>query len=270
MKTTVLMTVHDREPEVLLGTLRGLRRCGLQDVELIVVDDRSEMDYSWVRAYAGAFASFKWVKTGEYAGFRVNGYGNPAHAFNCGLDLATGDRIVLMSSDVIVTPGAVRSMEKFYDGESLYTPRVIDMDSAKEYVGQSRFFPMPWFLVAPTKACMEVGGWDEAYLDGLCFEDNDFVGRMALKLGRVRCDWLPVVYHQSHAQPAYDMHVEAVQEANDRNRALTKRKWGGVPFDGELTPFDVMRKPDPAGCQTFYMKDDGMLARVVGGALARV
>lgn len=247
--TSVLMTVHDRDPEVLLATLRSLHRCGLSDIELVIVNDRSSMDYSWIREYCmPRFSSVKWVDTGEYEGFRVDGYGNPAKAFNVGLALCTMQRLVVMSSDVIISPRAVWSMNRFWEEGFMYTPKVIDMDSGAEYCGPKRPFPMPWFLVMSTKMAQEVGGWDEKYLNGLCYEDNDFVGRMFKKAGVIRCDWDAWVYHQSHEQPAYNVKNDEVVAANARNRHICRDTWGGIPFDAEIPPFTILRKPDPMGC----------------------
>lgn len=278
VKTSVLMTVHDREPEVLLATLRSLSRTGtiyaqvdsmrarvendqptLADCELVIVNDRSGMDYSWIKEYAAPrFDTVKWVDTGDYEGFRVDGYGNPAHAFNAGLELCTGDRLVVMSSDVIVTPKAVWSMNRFWDMDCLYTPRVMDLDSATEYCGATRPFPMPWFLAMPTKVAQEVGGWDENFLGGLCYEDNDFVARVFKRLGIVRCDWEASVYHQSHLQPAYDIKSDEVKAANARNRDICRAKWKGIPFDGDLPPFTIMRRPDPKGCVRLEVEKDAV------------
>lgn len=270
--TSVLMTVHDREPEVLLSTLRGLRRSGLADCELILVDDRSSMDYSWVKAYAKLFFSeCKWIPTGPYKGFRIGdpekGYGNPAHAFNVGLDLATRERLLVMSSDVIATPGAVASMERFWTPECLYTPRVIDMDMGMEYCGESRIFPAPWFLAMPTAVAQKLGGWDVAFLDGLCYEDNDFLGRIALYLGLIRCDWKPIVYHQSHEQPAYKHEDEEIRAANQRNRDLCKKKWAGMPWSLEFAPFNVIRRPDPSGCLRLLVQNEALKEQMFGEKL---
>lgn len=259
------MTVHDREPEVLLACLRSLHRSGLSDSEIVIVNDRSALDYSWIREYAGPrFASVKWVPAGAYEGFRIDGYGNPAHAFNMGLEQATGDCLVVMSSDVVVTPNAVKSLERFWTPETLWTPKVIDMDSFKEYCGPTRPFPMPWMLAMPTKIAQEIGGWDESFLMGFCFEDNDFVGRIALRLGVIRCDWDAVVYHQSHVQPAYDVTSEEVLAANHRNRDLCKRKWAGIPFDGDQAAFTVTKRPDPAGCTRLEVSADHLKERFFG------
>ena len=247
--TSILMTVHDREPEVLLKTLRGLWRSGLEDVELIIVDDRSAMDYTWIRAYAEPrFACVKWAKTGEYEGWRVNGYGNPSRAFNVGLEIATRERLVVMSSDVEITPGVVKSMDRFWTPEVMYTPRVIDMDSGSEYCGEARIFPAPWFLAMPTAIAQKVGGWDEQFLRGLCYEDNDFLGRVCLYLGLIKCDWKPIAYHQSHPQPAYEIEDQEIRDANQRNRDYCMTKWKGIPFSIQFAPFNVIRRPDPSGC----------------------
>ncbi len=249
VKTSVLMTVHDREPEVLLSTLRSLHRCGLAEAELVIVDDRSGMDYSWIREYAKPrFATVKWIPTGEYEGFRVEGYGNPAHAFNVGLEICTGERLVVMSSDVVIAPKAVWSLDRFWTPEAMWTPRVIDLDSCYEYCGSKRPFPMPWFLAMPTKVAQASGGWDERFLGGFCYEDNDFVARMFKSLGVIRCDWDAFVYHQSHVQPAYDVKSEDVASANLRNRDICMTKWSGIPFDNETAAFTIYKRPDAMGC----------------------
>ncbi len=243
------MTTHDREPEVLLKTLRGLWRSGLGEAELIVVDDRSAMDYSWVREYClPRFSSVKWARTGEYEGFRSEGYGNPAHAFNVGLAIATKERLIVMSSDVEITPGVVKSMDRFWTPDVLYTPRIVDMDSGQEYCGEARIFPAPWFLAMPTGIAQQIGGWDEKFLDGLCYEDNDFLGRLCLYLGEIKCDWKPIAYHQSHPQPAYALEDLEIRAANQRNRDYCMTKWKGIPFSIEFAPFNVIRRPDPSGC----------------------
>ena len=262
---SVLLTVHDREPEVLLATLRSLSRSGLSDSQIVIVDDRSGMDYSWVRAYATPrFKEVLWQPTGNYEGFRVDGYGNPAHAFNVGLALCTKPCLVVMSSDVIVTPKAVKSMDRFWNHECLWTPRVNDLDTNLEYCGPTRPFPMPWMLAMPTGIAQDCGGWDERFLGGLCYEDNDFVGRVALRLGTVRCDWDAVVFHQSHVQPAYDVKSDEILAANQRNRDICKGKWRGIPFDPDTTPFQITKKPDPMGCVRLEITNEAMKAEMFG------
>jgi hypothetical protein len=106
---------------------------------------------------------------------------------------------------------------------------------------------MPWCLGASRKHAIEIGGWDEHYLKGTCFEDNDFVGRLVMKAGRFLGDWSACAYHQSHNQPAYDMSDPATKEAWKLNQTRTMAKWSGIPFDSQRTPFDIIRRPHESG-----------------------
>ena len=250
VKDSILLTVYDREYEVLLATLRSLSRCDMTDTEVIVVDDGSTMDYAGVIAYGQKrFENFRWHRMEEYEAFRIGetGFNNPARAFNTALSMATGERIVVMSSDVLVNPSVVRRMRRIDPGEMAWTPLVIDTESGMQYCGPARLFPMPWFFVCARSVALAVGGWDEKYLDGINYEDNDFVGRVVLKTGRFVGDWNCVVYHQSHNQPAYALDDPVLEEARKRNCFWTKKKWSGIPFDADYIPFNVLRKPHESG-----------------------
>jgi glycosyltransferase involved in cell wall biosynthesis len=243
------MTVWNREYEVLLATLRALSRCDLTDCEVIVADDGSTMDYAGIRAYCDSrLGNCKWIDVPQYDAFRIQrGFNNPARAFNSALLAATGDNVVIMSSDVMVTPKVLERIRRFDLSEMAFTPLVLDMESGQHYCGPTRLFPMPWCLAASRAHCMEIGGWDETYLNGMCYEDNDFVGRLVMQSGRFLADWTVCAYHQSHDQPAYDIKDPAVKAANERNKTYTMEKWSGIPFSGGKTPFDIIRKPFPTG-----------------------
>jgi hypothetical protein len=266
-KASVIMTVYNREPEVLLATLRSLYRAGAGagDIEIVLIDDRSNFDYSWLNDYFAQRFSGVIKKLGDYPACRLpNGANGPCRAFNEALALAQSDRIIIMSSDVYVTPRALGKALDADVSDAMWTPRVIDIDSGAEYCGPTRFFPVPWFLVCRRAKLIEAGGWDEKYLEGNCFDDNDVAGRLALVCGEIEADWAAVVYHQSHPQPAYDTSIPEVKEAWERNRNWTKFKWGGIPFDHEFTPFDVLRKLDKQGRTRWTLKAAaGKLTRVL-------
>ena len=276
MKNSVLLTVHDRESAVLMSTLRSLYRAGISDdEEVVIVDDRSTMDLSWAKSIAKmSFLNLLWIRLDDYDGYDIEGFRTPSRAFNEALKASTGENVWIMSSDVMVTPGAITRARQIRTEEMIWTPRVIDIESGMEYCGSSRLFPMPWFLVASRKKCVEIGGWDETYLNGLCYEDNDFVGRLALATGRFAGEWSKVVYHQSHNQPAYDQGHPEVLAANRRNREWTQTKWGGIPFDGELTPFSTVREMHTSGIPTHRCVDKtGKLESAIGlttGIMSRV
>lgn len=254
---SVVLTVHDREDVLLLSALRMLSRGPAQQAEIIIVNDASEKYwYSWFEPYlSAAFDKHKVITLKKYERFTLaGGYGNPAKAFNAGIEAATRDRVMILSSDTLVPPATVRRSFLWDTALGPWTPRVLDLETQMEYCGPSRVFPMPWALVCDRKAVLRCGGWDERYMAGLCYEDNDFVGRLVVMQGSFCADWSAVAYHHSHEQPAYAVADPAVKEANDRNRTLTKEKWGGIPFDGDMTPFDVSRSPHPSGLAVYSVK----------------
>ena len=251
MKYSVLMTVFNREPELLLSTIRSLSRCDLTDCEIIMVNDGSTMNYEWVRAAMAARlkeTAYTWIDAPKYDACRItDGFNNPSRAFNLALDAAKGENVVIMSSDVLVNPRVFERIRRFDLSEMAWTPMVIDTESSAQYCGPMRLFPAPWCLAASRQICLDIGGWDETYLKGMCYEDNDFIGRLMLKTGRFIGDWTTIAYHQTHEQPAYNMSIEEIKTANEINREYTKTKWSGIPFHPEYVPFDVLRKPHKSG-----------------------
>lgn len=261
---SILMTLYDREYEVILSTLRSLRRSLWEDDELIIVNDGSSLDYTGVKAYCQHFPRSTWYDLEPYDAFRIGGFNNPARAFNKALELATEDRLFVMSSDVLVTPNAYNRAARVDFKEMAWTPLVIDLENSfnlPHYCGPMRLFPAPWFLGCYRKHVIDCGGWDENYLDGMCYEDNDFIGRLMLQTGRFIGDWNATVYHQSHTQPAYKVEDPDIKEANKRNYEYTKKKWdGGIPFAGhEEAVFDVLRKPYVTGDIVHECKYGGTL-----------
>lgn len=255
MNLSVVMTVWNREPEILLATLRSLGRCLIEGMQVIVVNDGSTLNYEWAKSYVTEKLGGIWHDIEPYEAFRIDeGFNNPARVFNQGLLLAESDRLIVMSSDVIVPKRTMAKALRADFSQMVWTPYVEDTDGGPplngEYCGPTRLFPMPWFLGMHRPHALEVGGWDETYLKGICYEDNDFVGRLCLKTGRFVGDWSVKVFHQSHTQNAYQYQIgdgSELAQANVRNRDLTQLKWGGIPFDAEYTPFDVNRKMHASG-----------------------
>lgn len=249
VKYSILMTVYDREPEMLMATLRTLRLCDLRDTELIVVNDHSHMMYGWVESYLREyFDAASWIDMPPYEAYRFRGgANNPARAFNTAVLNSVGENLVLMSSDVLVPQRTFNQLRRVDLSTKIWTPYVEDTNSQSEYCGPRRLFPAPWFLGCKRDHLIEVGGWDETYLQGISYEDNDVVGRLALRAGGFMGDWSVKVYHQGHNQFAYDHNDPEIYGKTMLNREYTMKKWGGIPFDSEFTPFDVARRMDKSG-----------------------
>jgi hypothetical protein len=244
VKESIILTVSDREPEVLLSTFRWLIAGGLDESEVIIVNDNSRVNYSWMKTLTDQMNA-KWLDLEPYECFKLDGnFNNPARAFNVGLAAAKGERVAILSSDVIVPTRVLAQARQQYDERHVWCPMVIDLESSMEYCGPRRVFPMPWFLYMSRDLAVRAGGWDENYLRGMCFEDNDFVGRLALTADQIVCDWTSCVWHQSHHQPAY-LDNDVAKRANARNKAYTMHKWTGIPFgDSDQIAFEIARGRD--------------------------
>lgn len=257
MRDTIAMTVFNREFEVLLSTLRWLRACDLEDTEVIIVDDCSTIEYEWMEAYKKAIPTLRFIKMDPYECFHTpDGYKNPAKAFNRCLEEARGENIALISSDVIVPGHVLEAARKVGGKEAIYCPMTIDLGTGVEYCGPHRPFPMPWFIYTNTEKCRDAGGWDENYLLGLCYEDNDFLGRLCLEVGNVVFDWTAICWHQTHHQPAYEFDNEVIRQANDRNKKYTVEKWTGLPWGPpDMPAFAVERTRHESGNLMWVFKD---------------
>ena len=264
MRYSYMMTLHDREPAVILSTLRSLSRCDMTDSEVVIVDDRSNIDMGFVRRYAeSVFADVLWCVAEPYSAFRIgdkiHGINGPSRAWNLALLAARGQYVVYVGSDVMVGSRVVDRLRAAPLDEAIWTPMVIDLDSGGQYCGPMRFFPVTWCLAASRAACVAIGGFDEGYLAGACYDDNDFSGRLGLHVGRFLGDWTVAAYHQSHDQLAYMVADQTIAEANQRNREYTLEKWSGIPFDPEFQPFDIVRKPFRNGDISHECRSQGTL-----------
>jgi hypothetical protein len=225
------MTVFNRPSLTVLNTLDALRRA-LPDARVVVVDDGSDDTAPlerMCREYRCDLIACDTVA--EVPGcYHIDGYNNPAHAFNRGIECAEDGPVLIMSSDVIVQPklGAIATF--FADSgvleRALWTPSIIDMWSGQPLCSPQVVWPMPWCMLTTKRALDAVGRYDEAYCGGIAFEGNDVVARLALHVGAVVVDVTCVAFHQSHEQEAYSDDGEGWR----RNEAYTRAKWGGVPF----------------------------------------
>lgn len=256
VKRSILLTLHDREVPVILSTLRALMRAGVGEEEkVILIDDRSKRNFAFLAEYMNkAFPSWIMHRIDEEPEFSIDGFANPSRAFNAALELSEGDALWVMSSDTIVNKAAVTKARKIPVDEYAWTPAVLDLDTQQQYIGQTRIFPAPWFLVCSRLHALEVGGWDETYMAGMCYEDNDFIGRLLARTGAFVGDWGYCVYHNSHDQPAYRIDEPEIKAANDRNKDWTRKKWGGIPFNSEFTPFDILREMHHSGVPIHRVK----------------
>lgn len=230
-KNTVVMTVYDRPHMTLINTLNALGKTGLQDTEILVVDDGSNASYEpLLSSYQGLPIRLVRCDTvkDRPGTYNIDGSNNPAYANNFALEHVDSENVFWMSSDVMVQPRTIFEAMKLDLSKVVWMPCVTDLDTSDEFLGPTRLAPFGWFFATKTDTLREVG-WDEEYLKGIAFEDNDFMARLALHVKRFVVDMNVRAWHQSHPQKAYS----DGKVGWDTNKRYTLDKWGGIPWHTE-------------------------------------
>lgn len=256
MRNSVLLTLFDRDEITLLNTLRALTKNTLEDTEILLADDGSSIDYS---ALEETFSPMplRWLRhsTLEHRPetYNIEGHNNPAHVNNWLLDQVDSERVLFLSSDVILPPHALGRAFS-WDPSAIWSAYTVDMDSGVMFCGSSRPYPMMWAVAMETKVARSVR-FDERYCDGMAFEDNDFMGRAALEVGRIVLDGGVLDFHQSHENVAYSDDLVGFK----RSERYTIEKWGGIPFHSAVgqsnDPLELDMSEHPAGgCPSVVIK----------------
>ena len=230
-KNSILITVFNRDPEVLARTLQALSLNDLAECEVIIIDDGSTVDYTklkeeysfarWVRVEADEYPAGTFMLPHEDGGV----YNNPALAMNRSIAEAKGDRLIFLGSDCLLPPHAIAAAKEA--GPFPWFGSVVDTCDGHEMVGASRPVPYHWFLSVEKKIVEAIGGVDEEFLKGVGCEDDDFGAMLATYCGAIVFALDVVVEHQSH-----ERWIDVAKDAPvgyERSLAYLEKKWGGSP-----------------------------------------
>ncbi|MBC7604164.1 MAG: glycosyltransferase, partial [Ramlibacter sp.] len=213
------------------------------NLELIVVDNASsDGTPAWLKQFAATRPWVKLVLSAKNTGFAA---GN-----NLGLEVATGELLIMLNNDTEVSPGWVQGLRRHFDRDARlgmvgpvtdnigneamisvgYTDRA-DMPAwaasrAVQHAGeqmQSRV--LAFFCVAMRRAVYtEVGGLDEAFGIGF-FEDDDYCNRARQAGWHLAIAEDVFVHH--HLSASFDkLKSSTRQELFEKNKAIYERKWG--------------------------------------------
>jgi hypothetical protein len=232
----IILTVFNRPQLTLVNTLNALSKCNLADTTILVVDDGSDTNDD-LHDVLITFDSLPIVTKrtcsqdlpGAYA---IGGHTNPAAANNLALDWCKENgvsRIFWLSSDCIVPPSILDKARQLDLDKYVYVPSTMDIDTSKVFCGKDRQFPMCWFVGTTLAACEKAGRFDENYLKGMGFEDNDFMARLCASTGRLVLDVSTWIFHQSHEATYYSDEGVGYKRSKD----YTLQKWGGIPWSYE-------------------------------------
>jgi hypothetical protein len=162
-------------------------------------------------------------------------------AYNAALGQATSERLLIVGSDIVVHEGLLRWAMERPEGDVAWCFRVV-RENGTEIVGPKRRIAIPFCMTLPARPVREMGGWDTAFCDGPCYDDNDFAARLLLAGVVYRwCDRFTNV-HLSHPQ----FGGKERRARSRRNEAIWRKRIG--ERSGSLWPIQGDGQP-PEGVE---------------------
>ena len=186
MALSLILTVNNRTPEVSKQVADSLKCAGNHPDELIVVIDRAtdEARKGAVAAYAAVEGQFpvRFVYLDGEPGWK-----GPAAAWNAGFQAATGDLFYCISSETVQDAGNVEKARKICGKmdtavfgachNSEKTDLVVGAEPGL-LVSSKMPRPLGFITCFPAKNCLDIGGFDENFMKGYWYDDDDFFLRM--------------------------------------------------------------------------------------------
>jgi glycosyltransferase involved in cell wall biosynthesis len=175
------------------------------------------------------------------------GHNNPSYVFNRGIEYARAmgyEYVFFMSSDMIMEPDSLKiAIEEYGDElQNIFlhakTYSIEDRNHPVNpdgrgylFCGSQRPRPLGWFWGTALKHVLNQNGYDERFLGGIGYEDDDITGRVALEIGEVVIDDRVCGRHQYHksfvAQPGSCVF----------NAHLNQSRWGDSQlWSGGINP----------------------------------
>ena len=246
---SILLTVFNRPPVVLQNTLNALAMNNLDNCEVVIVDDGSHIEYDQDKLSDSVPAPVRWhrIEPEEYPdwtytiphpdGGVIN---NPSLSMNRGIAEARGKRIIFLSSDCMIPDFGIAEAKKC--GDHYWLGNVVDQATNAMLVCDRRPVPFHFFASAKKEHIEAIGVFDENYLRGIAWEDNDFGARLGLYCKHVIFDSGVLVVHQSHDPYAYSDKMAGMK----LSEAYTNKKWGGIPWNvqGHHDPVELNTSRD--------------------------
>jgi hypothetical protein len=227
------MTVNTRSNETLTNTIRAVEAQNF-DERLIVYDGVPETRLREMKRLCD------WP---SIAIERPAGWICPAHAWNVGFSHVTTEYVVCISSEVILGKSAMERIRELITGPPVVVFGYCEDDGDVPLVGAGNVLcsstlnrPLGFIVAIPMWVVRTLRGYDEAFMDGLCYEDDEFFSRV-FNLG------VPFLFddavkgvHQHHARPVLDTIEGQAKFQLSRNRIITKHgsehPWNETPKTG--------------------------------------
>jgi glycosyltransferase involved in cell wall biosynthesis len=196
MKLSMVIPVYNRK-ELLNNVLRSINMTG--DIEIIIVDDGSDQKID---------SEYKVIRLERSTKWR-----GPCIAYNEGFKAATGDVIMINSSECVhvgdVTGYVFKNFKEndyfafstymMNEDENITAPRFDNFWGVHSTVGNF----IPYCGVISKKNMDILGGYDEKFVKGIGFDDYDFTHRVKNLGLDIKVIDDPYVIHQWHKPTEY-------------------------------------------------------------------
>jgi len=219
VKLSLILTINNRSPEVSKRVADSFKLKGNVCDEVVVVLDRvaDEVKSGAVGAYSGLFGQHtKFVMLDGDPGWK-----GPAKAWNAGFDAATGDLYYCISSEVVQDEHNVDTARAgCEDGRTVVFGACHNSEPENLVVGAepgllvSSAMPRPlgFIVCMPADKVKLVQGFDETFMKGFWYDDDDFF----LRLWRTGLDFV------------FDDKIHGVHIAHDRPDLATEEGMAGI------------------------------------------
>lgn len=235
MNISLILTVNNRPPEVSEQVARSFMLHGNQPDEIVIVLDRPTYEARDGAEHYQLLEPEVPVRTIEVSG--KPGWKGPARAWNHGFEIAKGDIFYCISSEVVQDPAnmeRVRMLAHAYQNTVLFgacynsvpTNLVVGAEPGL-LVSTKMPRPLGFLCAIPAKDVKAINGFDEVFMDGFWFDDDDFFMRLWNRGLNFLFDDQLRGTHLDHPRP--DLETHEGQEKIEKNRQTYLKKHGRMP-----------------------------------------
>jgi len=230
MKYSVLMPCYMRSGLLLNTLVSFLHHYGARnDFEVIVISDPKDSDEE--RKALSSLPPFVKVVTSPSRS------SNPAQAFNFGATLSSGEFLILTNPECFHQTDVLAGLDtRFFQNRSQYIVcaclYINGYPTGIHNFGEFTYSSLGWYQhsdhnnrllhfcsALPKDLFSKIGGFDEEYKDGICYEDADFREKvLAAGIPAIPADDL-IVLHMDHSRAYVDMPLVEI------NKQIYFRKW---------------------------------------------
>lgn len=238
----IIIVTYNNLPFSKLCLESVVRNTEYLNYEIIVVDNNSsDGTPEFLREFAGRHSNVRLILNSENQGF--------AKANNQGIAISTGERIVLLNNDTVVSPGWLSRLLAYLDDPQIGmvgpvtnfvgNEAKIEVDyqtwsemekfalrQAQKNAGEaSDIFMLAMFCVALRRDTYElIGALDERFGIGM-FEDDDYAQRIKAAGFRVVCATDVFVHHFGQSAFKKLIPTGEYEKLFEQNRRLYEEKW---------------------------------------------